>query len=1147
MRTTNHPHTEKNETEISPHTAYSPNEVDIIGTVPSINLDIPVTLGVEKKQIQSLIDTGTNPNIVKTDSLPPECRIGRKTRPVCAASPSRPLKYRGDTTIQITINGHKFRLKAKVVDDIQSDLILGMSFLHKHDVTPRAKEGVVEFRKNNFSIKMNAEYIEHLKNDNEEEDEFIREYDLETLALGQQAPEAIGELHEGNEEDEDTRPPPERIQTHVTKNKETAKHFEGHEDVTDPGGVVIPVSKKLPTEQRAKALQLIHRFRNVFSTKDDETGLCVTQPYKIRLKDDTPVCVRPFNASYKEREKVREFLKDLEKAQIIEKGRGEYCSPAFFRFKKNGRPRLLVDYSELNKKIYDDHNAAPRIDTILEALVKARYFSSMDLSHSFYQFPLDEASRECTGFRLDSTMLYQFRRLPQGLKISAAASSRAIFDIFEDILYKGLTAYLDDMCCYGVTFEEQFKNLEEVLTRLERHNLRLNTEKCSFFEPQTELLGHVIKSGKITPNPKNIEKFLALSPPKTVKDVRGLISSFGFYRKFMGGFVNTAKPIMDLVSDTGKQPPSTKITWTEECQEAFDKLKKQITSPPVLAIFNPKFKTYLQTDASSYAVGAVLSQEDPLTNEIKPVGFYSEKMPTRKRHLSSYDLELIAICKALKHFRQYVYMMPLTVLTDHKNLTHPKITENSLTNPARIRRITDILSQFEIKFVHISAKNNALPDLLSRGPEFERIHNVVAVLKQNKLAAAQDEDKETKGLKIAIRDEDFGDQYTEEEIARLRKISRRHSIDENDVLLCKKFNRGKQLRIPVIPPKMRKTLIEEAHDSPQKGIHTGEARTFLKLANLVFWPGMRKEIIEYVKSCDTCQRIKKSKTKYGKINKHTFEEKLMQKLCTDVCGPFNVNNQKIYILSMIDAYSKFIFMRATKVVNTQTVISLLHDIITTFPVPKKLFTDQATYFMSRELETYTQELGITLRHSIPYTPSNNSIIERSNHWLSTSIKALLKDKAIAASLVNGTKLIQRAWNTSPNPSLDMKSPQYVMFGVEDDYLSNKYDIPSTTNQTREEEIKTLNEFRKKIPEILQKNFEVYSKYHNKDRKDLYLKEKDKIMWEVPFPTKMQDKYTGPYEITKILGPSSFIINKDGEEKTVHISKIKKYRERSTEQ
>ena len=167
-----------------------------------------------------------------------------------------------------------------------------------------------------------------------------------------------------------------------------------------------------------------------------------------------------------------------------------------------------------------------------------------------------------------------------------------------------------------------------------------------------------LNGGDIRPTEDNVKDYRDMKPPRTIKDAWNLLSSFSYYQRFLKDFTRTAKPIADLLKGTQKLKNTTRIKWTAECEEAFQKLKDRITSCPILQLFDDKKETYLQCDASSYAIGSVLLPKKG-EKELKPVAFYSEKLPERKRHLCSFDLELIVIEKSLKHFRNYCYMRPV--------------------------------------------------------------------------------------------------------------------------------------------------------------------------------------------------------------------------------------------------------------------------------------------------------------------------------------------------------------------------------------------------------------------------------------------------------------------------------------------------------
>jgi len=432
-----------------------------------------------------------------------------------------------------------------------------------------------------------------------------------------------------------------------------------------------------------------------------------------------------------EREKARQLLRDLETAGIIRKSKSKYCSSTFLKTKKSGSvPRLLVDYKKVNDRIAADQNAVARIDTIMEALQRAKWYSVIDLAAGYYQFPLTQNCQHITAFRLDSLPLMEYTVLPQGLKISASAMTRAVYDIFENELFKIMTAYLDDICVYGQSFDEELQNLERVLKKLEAHNFRLNTEKAFFFQRKIKLLGMEIENGKIMSSDENISAIANIRTPKTVKQVRGLISSFSFFRKFMPNFTQIAAPILKLLQ--GKNDGKEKITWLKEHEDALNELKSRIISKPILQIFDPDRETFLQTDARSHAIGAVLSQRDPADGQIKPVSYFSEKLSPRKKTLSSYDLELIALERSLKFYRKYLFLKKFKVFTDHKNLVYGRITEAATLNTSRLARITDVLNTFNFEIEHVKGTNNAVADMLSRQINHDKINAIKKIEEDRK-------------------------------------------------------------------------------------------------------------------------------------------------------------------------------------------------------------------------------------------------------------------------------------------------------------------------------------------------------------------------------------------------------------------------------
>lgn len=149
--------------------------------------------------------------------------------------------------------------------------------------------------------------------------------------------------------------------------------------------------------------------------------------------------------------------------------------------KKSGAIRLCIDYRQLNAITIKDSFPLPRIEETLEALGGSKYFSSLDLSHGYFQVAMGKDSIEKTAFRVPWG-LYEFNRLPQGLCNSPSTFQRVMELIFADLNLEQLVIYLDDILVYSATFEEHVKRLGEVFNRLIQNGLKLKGEKCQLFQ-----------------------------------------------------------------------------------------------------------------------------------------------------------------------------------------------------------------------------------------------------------------------------------------------------------------------------------------------------------------------------------------------------------------------------------------------------------------------------------------------------------------------------------------------------------------------------------------------------------------------------------------------------------------------------------------
>lgn len=219
-------------------------------------------------------------------------------------------------------------------------------------------------------------------------------------------------------------------------------------------------------------------------------------------------------------------------------------------------------------------------------------------------------------------------------------------------------------------------------------------------------LGYVVGGGTVQPEQAKIAAVAELVPPQTKKQVRAFLGLTGYYRRFVPDYSSIAAPLTDL---TRKSLPN-QVVWTEKCETAFSHLKELLCSSPVL--HNPDFNRpfILQTDASDYGIGAVLSQQDN-EDQDHPVAYYSRKFLPREQKYATVEKECLAIKLGIQAFKVYLLGRPFTVYTDHRALVW---LDRLKDNNARLTRWSLALQPYEFQVLHRAGRDNANADTLSR-------------------------------------------------------------------------------------------------------------------------------------------------------------------------------------------------------------------------------------------------------------------------------------------------------------------------------------------------------------------------------------------------------------------------------------------------
>src|SRR5277367_6328261 len=526
-------------------------------------------------------------------------------------------------------------------------------------------------------------------------------------------------------------------------------------------------------------------------------------------------------------------------AELLEKG---FIRPSVFLFdasvlfvhKKEGTLRLCVDYRALNKITIKNRYPLPRIDELMDRLAGAKYFSKIDLYSGYHQIRIKEDDIPKTAFRTHYSH-YEFLVLPFGLTNAPATFMTLMNNIFHNYLDKFVIVYLDDILIYSKTKEEHLQHVRIILKTLRKHKLYAKDTKCELIKQCVEYTGHFISEKGITVDPRKIDTIHNWPAPTNVSELRSFLGLASYYRKFVKGFSATASPLTQLLhKDISYQ-------WGTTEQKSFEELKQHLTSAPVLLLPDPTKPFTVTTDASDFAIGTVLTQDQGKGQQ--PVAYESRKLSPAEQNYAIHEKELLAIVHSIRLWRMYLEERRFTVITDHASLEYIKTQTNLSRRQARWLETLQA-NDFEVRYK--PGKTNIVADALSRQSHFAAISTLTTRLADDQtFEEGYQKDKYFAPILETLQHPDEAD---EKEKAQARNFEWKN----NRIYL----KRDQRLVIP-FNKQLRTHILREHHDIEIAG-HLGMDKTIEATTRLYYWPKMGKDIKKYIQTCDTCQRNKPS-------------------------------------------------------------------------------------------------------------------------------------------------------------------------------------------------------------------------------------------------------------------------------------------------
>ena len=443
------------------------------------------------------------------------------------------------------------------------------------------------------------------------------------------------------------------------------------------------------------------RYENVFSKSEVDLGLTDLVTHRIDTGQAAPFRqpLRRFPPAHVQA--ISEHVDNMLAQDVIEPARSPWASNIVLVRKKDGSFRCCIDYRKLNLVTRKDAYPLPRIDACLDAMASAQWFSTFDLRSSYHQVTV--ASEDCdkTAFICPRGM-YRFRTMPFGL-CNAGATFQRLMDIVMTGLHMDIClVYLDDIIVYSNSMETHLNRLVTVLERLRSARLKLKPEKCALFQKSVSFLGHVVSDTGIGTDPQKIKAVVEWPTPTCIRDVRSFLGLAGYYRRFVKDFATIASPLNEVIKKGA-------FNWNEKEKKAFEKLKYLLTTPPILAMPTDDDEFTIDTDASDYAIGAVLSQKQNGVERV--IAYASRALDRRERNYCVTRKELLAVVNFLRFFKQYLLGRCFRIRTDHAALSSLKHTPDPIGQQARW---LEQMEEFDYIIEHRPGKSHGNADALSR-------------------------------------------------------------------------------------------------------------------------------------------------------------------------------------------------------------------------------------------------------------------------------------------------------------------------------------------------------------------------------------------------------------------------------------------------
>ena len=778
------------------------------------------------------------------------------------------------------------------------------------------------------------------------------------------------------------------------------------------------VNISVPYQYRQEYIDMLSAREHAFSADDFDLGHSGTFEHEIHFTGEDPCYTPQFRLSDEHLSFLKNSVMGWLKAGIIQRTRSLHNSPIFCVDKKalgaDGRPKLrpVLDYRRVNSRSLDDRYSILTIDDCLNAIGKAeaKVFSSLDFRNSYWQLALRKRDRPLTAFTLPGIGQFAWVSCPQGLLGAPASYSRLMEKIMADA--QSILTYLDDTLVFTKDHAQHITALAAAIDRIINANLRLNPEKCVFGSSAVPYLGVQLNHNGIEPGLDKVSVLTDMEPPTSLKALKSVCGLFNWFRKFIFQYARKVEPLHRLT-----QPASgyKEGQLPKDALTAFYRLRREITSRPILAYPNSFGRYHLYVDAclgdkkNTGGYGAALLQEQR-DGSRRPIAFASRLISGSEVNYPCTLAEWNAAVYGMNQFAFHLRGRRFFLYSDHKPLARP-FSDLSTTHVKTLHRLNAKAVDFHPELRFIEGKANSVADFLSRyfgynvspdvQPDKLRINANVAYITHvngsldsldvspDRMRLLQANDPYIKVLIDGVAD------LPHDTPTKIPECP--HPVTMSNNLVCVQtpprstfLDDPASLRI-VVPDSMKKEVMAAAHQSLIGG-HSGAFKVAERIRDTFWWKDMQQDIEDHLRDCAACRTAtNKFPDPTPPLKPIPVPTSIGEVYFSDLFGPLTdlSGNKNTYVLTVTDAFSKFVRLYKIDAKDAVTVAQTLYKDFSVWSPPRQIVTDGGKEYRNAVQRHLMQLFGT--RHSFTsiYHPQTDGMSEVFNktlrHFLATAL------------------------------------------------------------------------------------------------------------------------------------------------------------------